>query len=187
MTQDQFDILKEEFTNNIKEYVVQNGGIFPHITIFADGKNPENEEENKPALIHIPIPDEMMMDDEGKDKFVNEVFPEIAKKVKTKFTPNALAWTSEAWVRTIHKKDNPNINYHTSDWKELPIEKEVIIITIESENDKKCVIYDVKRNGKQITHEGDIVDKVELTEATDLAYPDGIGGRFSGLFAKLKD
>jgi len=183
MTQDQFNTLKEDFITNIREYVTENGSIFPHISIFADVRNPSTEEENIPALIHIPIPDELMMDDEGKDKFVNKVFPKIAEEVKKKFVPTALAWTAEAWVRTMDK----NKDLEKTNWKELPIEKEVVIITIESNDDKKCVIYDIIRNGKQITPEGDMVDKVELIEAKNLAHPDGIGGRFSGLFAKLKD
>ncbi len=187
MTQDQFDILKEEFIGNIKEYVIENGGIFPHISVFAKMKNPQNEEEEKPALIHIPIPDELMMDDEGKEKFVNKVFPQIAEDIKKMFDSTALAWTSEAWVRTINTKKNPDIEQDVSDWKNAPIEKEVVIITIESNDDKECVIYDIIRHGKQITTEGDIVDRIELIEAKNLAHPDGIGGRFSGLFAKLKN
>lgn len=183
MTQDQFDVLKEEFINNIKEYVVEYGGIFPHLSIFADVKNPENEKENKPALIHIPIPEELMADDKGKEEFVNKIFPKIAKDVKKDFNARALAWTAEAWVRTMDKKTaQSDVN-----WKNLPIEKEVIIITIESNDDKECVIYDIVRQGKQITADGDMVDKIELVEAKNLAHPDGIGGRFSGLFAKLKD
>lgn len=182
MTQEQFNVLKEDFITNIREYVIENGGIFPHISIFADIKNPESEEENKPALIHIPIPDELMMDDEGKDKFVNKVFPKIAEDVKKKFSPTALAWTAEAWVRTATKEKPFEAN-----WKDLPIEKEVVIITIESNHDKECVIYDIVRNGKQITPEGNMVDKIELIEAKNLAHPDGLGGRFSGLFDKLKD
>lgn len=182
MTAEQFNILKEDFITNIKEYVIENGGIFPHVSIFADIKNPESEDENKPALIHIPIPDELMIDDEGKDKFVNNIFPKIAADVKKKFNATALAWTSEAWVRTA-SKEKPI----TTDWKELPIEKEVVIITIESNYDKECVIYDIVRNGKQITPEGNMVDKIELIETKNLAHPDGLGGRFSGLFDKLKD
>jgi hypothetical protein len=180
MTQEQFNTLKTEFISNIKEYVTDSGGIFPHLSIFADL---QEDDETKPALIHVPIPEELMMDDEGKDKFVNIVFPEIAKEVKKRnFKPMAIAWTAEAWVRTADKnKGLPE------DWKKLPIEKEVVIITIESDDDKECVLYDIVRNGKQVNSDGEIVDNVTLIEAKDLKYPDGIVGRFSGLFSKLKD
>lgn len=182
MTTEQFDVLKEEFISNIKEYVTDSGGIFPHVSIFADVKNPEEGEEGKPALIHIPIPDELMQDDDGKDTFVNEIFPKIAEEVKIKFKPIALAWTAEAWVRTISKTEKM-----PDDYRNLPVQKEVIIITIETSTDNQCVIYDIIRNGKQITSDGEMVDKIELVEATDLKHPDGLGGRFSGLFSKLKD
>ena len=181
MTNEQFDVLKEEFINNIKSYVVESGGIFPHISVFADLKNPE-EGEDRPALIHIPIPDEYMRDDESKDTFVNKIFPKIADELKLKFKPTALAWTAEAWVRTANKNEEL-----PADYKKLPIEKEVIIITIESHTNNECVIYDIVRNGKQVTPDGDMVDKIQLIEAKNLRYPDGLGGRFSGLFNKLKD
>lgn len=182
MTSEQFDVLKEEFINNIKSYVIESGGMFPHISIFADVKNPEKGEEDKPALIHIPIPDEYMENDNSKDIFVDEIFPKIAKELKNRFTPIALAWTAEAWVRTMNKDGKMPDNY-----KNLPIQKEVIIITIESDTDKECVIYDILRNGKQITSDGDMVDVIELVEAQNLKHPDGLGGRFAGLFSKLKD
>jgi hypothetical protein len=187
MTQDQFNVLKEEFISNIKEYVIQNGGIFPHVSVFANAKKLKNEEETKPALIHIPIPDELIIDDEGKDKFVDEIFPEIAKEIKKRFEPKALAWTSEAWVRTIDATKNPNFNDQKENWKNLPIEKEVIIITIESNDDKECVIYDIIRGGKSINTEGELVDTIELIELSNLSNPKGVEGRFSGLYSKLKD
>jgi hypothetical protein len=181
MTNEQFDVLKEEFISNIKSYVTECGGIFPHISVFADIKNPK-EGEDKPALIHIPIPDEYMENDESKDIFVDEIFPKIATELKNRFTPTALAWTAEAWVRTMNKDGKM-----PDDYKTLPVQKEVIIITIESDTNKECVIYDIIRSGKQITSDGDMVDIVELVESENLRHPDGLGGRFAGLFSKLKD
>ena len=187
MTDEQFQILKKEFINNVKEYVIENGGIFPHISVFADTKYVDDEDKTKPAMIHIPIPEELMIDDEGKDKFVDDVFPDIVKEIKTKFTPTALAWTSEAWVRTIDKTNSSDYERLQKNWKELPIEKEVIIITIESKDDKECVIYDIVRKGKSVTTDGDIIDNIELIQSENLSNPKGVEGRFSGLFSKLKD
>lgn len=181
MTDEQFNVLKDEFIANIKNYFIDNGSIFPHLTIFANPKEENDEGEKKPALIHIPLLDEAMVDEESKDQFINEHFPQIAKAVKERFDPIAIAWTSEAWVRMVDKEENLN------NWKDLPIRKEVIIISLETEANKECLIYDIKRDGKQINSEGEMVDKVELTSCDSLSNPNGMAGRFSNLFDKLKD
>lgn len=182
MTEEQFESLKTDFIENIKSYVVEFGSIFPHISIFAMEKEPKKDADKvKPALIHIPIPDELMVDEEGKETFVNEIFPEIAKQVKKTYDSKALAWTSEAWIRTAKKPEQLN------NWQEMPIEKEVIVITLEFENRNEFTMYEIKRHGKQITSEGDMVDKIELIECEFSSQPEKIQGRFAGLFAKLKD
>jgi len=120
------------------------------------------------------------MTDEGKDIFLKEIVPDLFKEIKKKFNPVAIAWASEAWVRTTDKtKEAPE------DWKLLPIKKEVVIINIESNNSQKVIMYNIERNGQQITSSGNLVDIIILTLIEES--PEKITGRFTGLFKKFDD
>lgn len=182
MTNEQYLTLKEEYINHIKTFVTESGGLLPHITVFADIKKPKDADEEKPAIIHIPIPSEYMDDDTSKDKFVKNVIPDLFKAINEKFIPNSVAWASEAWLREANKNFDVKGN-----WKELPIKKEVIILTIESESKTEAIIFNVKREGKQVMSDGKIIDIINLTEDKELSDSNGnFEGRFSGLFKKLK-
>lgn len=181
MTEENYLSIKEDYISHIKDYVNETGGLFPHITIFAEIREPKDELETKPALIHIPIPDQFMSDDEKKEEFVTDVLPGIIKEVRKKFIPKGVAWAAEAWLRMADKKDD------VSDYKKLPIKKEVIIITIESESKNDSYIYEIVRTGKQVNSEGELVDAVKLEEMESFKNPDQMGGRFSGLFKKFNN
>jgi hypothetical protein len=184
MTKEQYFDLQEDYIQHILDYVKETGGLFPHISILADIKKPTEEEKDKPALIHIPIDNEFMEDEESKDKFVDDVLPILFSQVKKKFEPKAVAWASEAWMRVVDKDFDPNVQ----DWKALPIKKEIIIITIESEYDEHLFVYEIKRLGKQVNSEGEMVDMVELEKLDDeFGKAQKAGGRFSGLLKKFKD
>ena len=124
------------------------------------------------------------MDEASKDKFIDQVFPTICNQVKEKFEPLAVTWASEAWIRSVKKEDVETVKEFN--WKNLPIEKEALIISIETETQKEVIFFEIKREGKQITDDGSIVDKIILEPISDLLLPDQVGGRFSNLFLKLK-
>lgn len=184
MTEEQYYKLKEDYIEHILEYVREEGGLFPHLSILADIKEPSPEEENKPALIHIPIDEQYMESEENKDEFVYDILPVVFKKLKKDFTPTAIAWASEAWMRIVDK----NFDVSKQNWKEIPIKKEVIIITIESEFENISHLYEIKRKGKQINSEGTLIDAIQL-EKLDEEFKGAskVEGRFSGLFKKFKD
>ena len=71
--------------------------------VFAEHKD---KSDTKPALIHVPISDEFMETDKGKDLFVDEMLPMVAKKVVEDFKVYAIAWSSEAWMRMADKDDD---------------------------------------------------------------------------------
>lgn len=173
MTEEQFEELKTDYIENLEKYMSETGGLFPHISIFANKK-----EDSKLSIIHVPIPDEMMSD-RGKDMFVDDIMPSIYKKVKEEFIPYGVGWASEAWLREADKDAD------ISNWKQIPIKKEVLFISIESELSSCTHVYEIKRNGKQVTEDGDIVDIVELKEISELTNPGNTEGRFSGLYKKL--
>ena len=104
MTQEKLSELKEEYLTHINNMVETAGGVFPHITIFADNN------ENEPSIVHIPIPEEFMKDDETKENFIETILPKIAENVKEDFTPHAVAWSSECWMRQADK-DKPIENW----------------------------------------------------------------------------
>jgi hypothetical protein len=178
MTQDDFKDLKETYIEHIQQYIKDVGNLFPHITVFADIKNPK--QDDKPAIIHIPIPTEYMETDDLKDKFLEQVLPDVFKSVKKEFVPVGVAWGAEAWVRIVDKDTVPK------DYKKSPIQKEVIFISIETKDKHETLVYDIKRDGKQVHADGSITDVIELTEAKESGMNSGAEGRFAELFKLLE-
>jgi hypothetical protein len=180
MTQDDFKDLKETYIEHIQQYIKDVGNLFPHITVFADVKNPKKDD--KPAaIIHIPIPIEYMESDKLKDKFLEEVLPDVFKLVKKEFVPTGVAWGAEAWVRVVEKDTT------LKDYKKSPIQKEVIFISIETKDKHETLVYDIERNGKQVHPDGSITDIIELTEAKESGMSTGATGRFTELFKLLEN
>lgn len=175
MTEERYLDLKAGYINNITSFLKDQGDIFPHITVFGMHK----EHTDKTAIIHIPIDDDFMSSEERKSLFIDEVLPQIAKKIKEQFVPEGVAWTSEAWVRESPvDKEIPN------NWKELPIKREVLFINMEFENKKEMIVYEIKRMGKQVNDDGELVDHVELIEQ-DFSAGQSAGGRLTGLYEKF--
>ena len=176
MDQEIYNELKKDYKENLLSHATENGGVFPHITVFAESKN-EEEDENKLSLLHIVIPEEFMENDVTKDKFVKKLVPDIFAKIKKDFIPHAVAWASEGWMRIPPKDFKPD-----DDYKTLP-KKECLIITMESESEEEVILYEIQRN-LNVDKEKGLIDKIELIELKDT--PSNIGGRFSGLFKKFK-
>lgn len=181
MTPEQYQEVKDAYIEHLIDVIAETGGLFPHITIFADVLKPKEGEENKPAIIHIPIPDNFMKDDESKDEFIDEIIPDIFKDLKKEFEPHGVAWSSEGWLRHIEKGGKIPDNY-----KNLPIKKEVVIVTLGTQDKEEALIYEIKRQGKQVNSDGNLVDIVKL-EKLDGDQPESVGGRFSGLFKKFNN
>lgn len=181
MTPEKLAELKDDYIQHLVEVISETGGLYPHITIFADVIHPKKGEEDKPAIIHIPIPNKFMKDDDMKEEFIEDVLPDIFRDVKKDFVPHGVAWSSEAWLRTIDKGGKMPDNY-----KNLPIKKEVIIVTMGTKENEDVILYEVKREGKQVNSDGDLVDNIKLEKLDDMK-PDSVEGRFSGLFKKFDD
>jgi len=58
MTEEQYIELKDKYLTNIKRYMIQEGGLFSHISVFAEklGYDEDDDQETKNAIIHIPLP-----------------------------------------------------------------------------------------------------------------------------------
>lgn len=178
MTDQEFDNLKELYIDNIKKFLTESGGMFPHISLFAEDKEDITQ---KNAIIHVPIPDDLMKSDGGKDYFIEKAVPDIAKKVNEKFIVKGVCWASEAWMRHADK----DYDFNKNNYKDLP-KKEVLIVTFESATKNEVSIYEMIREGLKVTEEGDMVDNIDLKELTDIKQENGTdGGRFTGLYKKF--
>jgi len=176
MTKEQFLEIKDEYLDNMKSMLLELGNIQPTVTVIAD-----HLEENKPAIVHIPLPEKIANSDTGKQLFVDKMLPEIAIKVKEKFTVKAVCFASEAWMRESHKDDfNPEVD----DYKKLPIKKEILIISIDTETNTESHVYEIIR--MSVSPTGDIVENIELREMPELSEHYGTSeGRFNGLYKKF--
>jgi hypothetical protein len=176
MTEEKYEEIKKGYLDNIKRYMLSVGDLFPHVTVFGAHK----DGNDKDAIIHIPIPDEFLKSEDMKDKFVDVVLPGIADSIHEKFIPYGVGWATEAWVRTSPKDDKLPDN-----WKDLPIKREVLFINLEFKHKTEAIVYDIKRMGKQVNEEGDLVDHIDLIEDQTMSGADSISGRFSGLLSKF--
>jgi hypothetical protein len=182
MTEEQYKQVKTDFVTHVTDFITEMGGLDPHITVFADILDPSDEDEKKPALIHIELSDEIMESDETKSIFVDEMLPKISKKLNEEFKPYAVGWASEAWVRM----PGADFDVNKDDYKKLPIKKEVVILTIDTEDKEEIIVYELLREGQQVNQHGDLIPIIKLKELPELNQPSSIGGKFSGLFKKFK-
>jgi hypothetical protein len=164
-----YEELVDSYMKSIKDYVKENGNIFPHVNVFA-----KNIESNKTGCIVIPLTNDILDSEEHKEEFIKNMVPQIAKKIKEQFVIHGVAWTSEVWIRKtdVDKKLPDN-------WKSLPITGEMLLISTQFNNKKELTTFNIIRNGKQVNEEGELVDSIELEES------DIKGGEFGGRFSKL--
>jgi hypothetical protein len=178
MTNEDYLEVKDDYFTHIRTILKETGNIAPTVTIIGMHK-----EENKPAIVHIPLPPEIANSDEKKQEFVDKMIPELSKKVNERFTVDAVGFASEAWMRTAEKDEfDPEVD----NYKKLPIKKEILIITLDNGNSVECNIFEIKRDGKSVTPDGDLIDIIELEKLPDLesTYP-ATEGRFSRLYEKF--
>lgn len=183
MTEKQYIDLKNTYLGNIQKYMKQEGGMFSHISIFAEPLN-VNEEEIDPertAIIHIPIPEKMANSENGKEYFISKMIPEIADTIKQQFNTVGVVWASEAWLRVANKSEESKLD----NWKDMPIKKEVLMIAIESKFGNEALVYEIVRKGMQVTEDG-LSDTIELIKDEQLSGNDlPLQGRFAGLYQKF--
>jgi len=55
---------------------------------------------------------------------------------------------------------------------------------MEFTNKKEMLIYEIKRNGKQVNEDGDLVDHIDLVEQ-NFSDAESMTGRFTGLLEKF--
>ena len=181
MTEEQYIELKDRYLTNIKKYMTEEGGLFSHISVFAEKiEHNKDDDESRHAIIHIPLPEKIANSDAGKELFVTKILPEIANTLKEEFTAIGVAWASEAWLRSSHIDDKQPEN-----WKDMPIKKEVLMVSMESAYGNETSVYEIVRNGMKVTEDG-LSDSIELIKDEELSGENlKFEGRFTGLYKKF--
>lgn len=180
MTQEDYIEMKKGYFKLVTDILTQSGSVETSITVMG-----KHIEDSLNAMVHVPIPSKFISSEEGKDTFMEKVLPNIVKKVQSKFTVDAVAWASEAWMRVAQK--NQFSEEELSNWKDLPIQKEVLIVTIESEEQSDSMIKEIVRKGKQVNETGELTDVIELVDIAGLDMNEAVvaEGRFTGLYKKF--
>jgi hypothetical protein len=168
--------MRDNYIELVKKLILSNGSLNPHITVL--GKHKEDSAE---AVVYVEIPAKYMNTEAGKELFIEKMIPDIAKDVKAKFDIGAVAWASEAWLR-VADANNPDA---IKDWKALPVQKEVLIMTLESADENTTTVFEIKRKGKQVNEDGNLVDHIELVELPEFKEGKTAEGRFTGLYKKF--
>jgi hypothetical protein len=182
MTKEEFIELKDTYIDNIKRYFKESGDLFAHVALFCEFKKDAEDYDERPAIVHVPIPGKLLETGLGKDFFVEFLLNEAVTDIKEKFIIKGVAWSAEAWMKMSDK--NPKNDIEMDD---LPIKAEVIIINIESEDVNECNIFEIERSKMSIEEDGSIKsEEINFKELQREGNPN-MGGRFSGLYNKIKN
>lgn len=154
MNKQELEQLKKDYLDHIQAHLVEHGNIFTHIALFGNKKDTDEK-----ALVHVVVESKYLTDAAEKEKYATMILPKIAEDIKKQFTLDAVAWTSEGYMRTAHQKFKGN-------WKELPVQKEVLMILFKDVNHTESNLYEIKRSGSVVNSEGNLVDQVTLEELT---------------------
>jgi len=168
MTPELMEEYKKELLENIQAEMKDEGKVSPFMQIIG-----EKEGIDKPVIIHIVTE---FNDADSKDFFIEEVIPEISRKLKkNQITPHQIVFVSEVWVTTIDKK--------TDESKK----EEAILIAYSSEDGETMEAYDIIRHAYEVDDKGELSSKVDLVKNEDLSSENKLSseGRFSNLYATL--
>jgi hypothetical protein len=174
MTKEEFKEIKDYYIESTKEILLKNGNLEPVITIMGNLKD-----NNDPCALQIVLPKEVVDSDGNKQLFVDEAIPKLAIEVREKFTIQAVGWSSEAWLREVPKDD-----YKPENYKNIPIKKEILIITIDMADGSEAYAYEIVR--MSVSPNGDLVENIELVELDTLSTSiSNSSGRFNDLYKKF--
>lgn len=177
MNEEELLDIRDTHIKSLIKATIETGNLQPHITIFAKHLDKTKLEQN--AIISVMIPQELGDSDEAKELFMKLLFPKIAKKIRKDFEVFATGWASEAWLRQSKAEDKI-----PDDYQEIPIKKEVAIMTFETKDKFYYKGFDIIRDGKKVTEDGDLIDQIELVPTEDLEQPWDeitVQGRFTNI------
>ena len=177
---------KEDYLAEVKNQLLELGDLHPQVTLFVD--KTLDTTEVVPGSVLIPIPQEIMDSEEGKDYFLEVLIPEITKNLnESGMVIKGVCWAAEAYMRKAEKNSEAMRMVEDGTWKELPIQKEVLIITLQTDEQNEAVVFEIKRDGSLINSSGDMIDNIELLPEPELSEGARLaGGIFSNLYPLFK-
>jgi len=165
MDQELFEKLKKEQISFVLKSFDENKSIYPHITIIG-----YHLEEDKPIVIHMPIPGKIMNNKEQKEFFVEYIIPDIKKSILEKnIEIKCVCFVSEMWKKEISLETNEEIT------------SEGVIINMDCADFCTIRLYNIVRNNMKVTADG-FESSTFLEFQDEKIDPSGIG---EGLFANL--
>ncbi len=168
MTPELMEEYKKELLDNIQAEMKDEGKVRPFMQIIG-----EKEEMDKPVIIHVVTE---FGDDESKDFFIEEVIPEISRKLKkNQITPHHVVFVSEVWMTMVDKNTNKTKK------------EEAIFIAYSSEEGESMEAYNIIRHDYEVDEQGELSSKIDLIKNEDLSSKNetSSAGRFSNLYAIL--
>lgn len=159
---------KEEQLINIKNMISETGGIGTFMQLVGIKKGLD-----KPIIVHIETPFE---NDEDKEMFIEDGIPMICKGLKgEEITPICVSFFAEAWMKIYDKQKGKESE-----------KKEVVIMTISSEESDKMYVYDIIRHPYEVDENGELISKTELSDNGDVKGEEQERkGRFTNLYEKF--
>lgn len=176
---------EEGHLNKLQEMIIKQQ-IDPFIHIIAREKG-----EEKPVILHIPIPASSDMD---KELFVRHGFPSLKEEIKkNNLDIIFITFTTEAWIRKLDKNKPIPENY-----RDIPPD-EVLFISYSSANEESVKVYDIIRDEFEVNDKGELIDKTYEVEIDGEMYKkveiklneelsvgqSGAEGKFSNLYKQL--
>jgi hypothetical protein len=182
---EQYNTVKEEYVDSLKEMFTMMGSIPAQISLIG-----KKENEEKVIIIHIPLTAEILESDRTKINFLNKIFPEVIAEANKICTINYVVWAAEAWVRTVDKETTDEDDL--KNWREIPIDKEALVVIFEGKDFKQTQIFDIKRLGKEVNEKGNLVSKIELELDEELSQANSFidtnsAGIFNNLYKRVED
>lgn len=168
MTPELMQEYKKELLENIQAEMKDEGNVSSFMQIIG-----EKEGMDKPVIVHI-VTD--FTDNDSKDFFVEEIIPQITKKLKkNSITPHHVVFVSEVWVTTVDKK--------TDESKK----EEAVLIAYSSEDGETMEAYNIIRHAYEVDDKGELSSKVDLVKNEALSSENKLSseGRFSNLYTTL--
>jgi hypothetical protein len=171
---------KAEHIRNIKDNLVENGGIAPHFTMFCFKTDPSLEGNDRYAIRVFEVPG-IFLEEAGKEMLTKILIPLVIEKFEKEgnLIPICISWASEAWIRKGERGQE-----HMRD--QLPKE-EGIIATFETISTSNFFSVVFTREGKRVNSEGEMVDNIVFGDekSSDDRDCSSVGGRFQNLFNRF--
>lgn len=152
MNKEELEKMRDEFVSSITRMVQGEGFLAPVVALFA------LNDEGKKTLMIIPLDGDYLT--EKKNIFLKRVVPALRERLDDEeFKVFAVCIASEAWARVAP------VDFKFSEDAVRELDKEeIVIVTYMDDDSNSSVIFDMKRDGKAVNQEGEIIDYVTLTE-----------------------